>query len=193
MDCEKCGKMNVDGGMFCSNCSSILRSRRTAEPAKKPIEAPISSDTAEDATRRIPVTTAAKLENEAPKMPEWEEKYTAPKSTYQTKRAPSVPERKRQIPSYYDDYEEEAENTVKFCSAWCNILSVVSWVVFIVLMAVGIVGGATLVLLGVKQGESMMYFGGTAVIILFTVFAFAYHARNMVQIKILRKFNEKNR
>lgn len=190
MYCEKCGKMNPDGAMFCSNCSSILRSRRSSAPAAKPAE---PTHTEDDATRRIPVTNTVKHEAQPLKtaFPEREERYTAPKNTYPTKRAAAVSEPSRKRPSYYDDYDDEPTETVKFCSAWCNVLSVVSWVIFIALMAVGIVGGTVLILMGVKQGESMMYFGGTAVAILFVILALAYHAKNMVQIKILRKFNEK--
>ena len=182
--------MNPDGAMFCSNCSSILRSRRSAAPAAKPAGQMPAED---DATRRIPVTNTVKHEAQPPKtaVPEREERYSARKNTYSAKMAAAISEPPRKRPSYYDDYEDEPAETVKFCSAWCNVLSVVSWVIFIALMAVGIVGGAVLILLGVKQGESMMYFGGTAVAILFVILALAYHAKNMVQIKILRKFNEK--
>lgn len=185
--------MNPEGAMFCSNCSSILRSRRSAAPSKAPEPSkPVNAE--EGATRRIPVTAPAKAAPEpkaAAPVFEAEERYSPRKNTYSTKRAAAIPEPSRKRPSYYDDYEDEPAETVKFCSAWCNVLAVVSWVIFIALMAVGIIGGAVLILMGVKQGESMMYFGGTAVAILFVILALAYHAKNMVQIKILRKFNEK--
>lgn len=176
--------------MFCSNCSSILRSRRrpTAEESTpKKVE--------DDATRRIPVTTAVKPETEVPKPNDWEDKFaTRKRPAY---RAPAPAPARETIPTrknFYDEFEdtrEERETKVKFCSAWCNVLSVVSWVIFLVLIVVGVVGGAALIIMGLKDGEAMFYFGGAAVMILFVITALAYHARNMVQIKILRKFNER--
>ena len=108
MYCEKCGKMNPDGAMFCSNCSSILRSRRSSAPAAKPAEPTHKED---DATRRIPVTNTVKHESQPLKtaFPEREERYTAPKNTYPTTRAAAVSEPSRKRPSYYDDYDDEDE------------------------------------------------------------------------------------
>lgn len=191
--------MNPDGAMFCSNCSSILRSRRSAAPAKTPEAKPSVPSFAEEATRRIPVTNTVTPDAEPAEkeMPAWEEKYSAPQKSSPTKRAAAIkePRPSRQRASYYDDSysDEDTSDTVKFCSAWCNVLSVVSWVIFLAMMAIGIAGGTLLILMGLKDDASILYFGGVVIMILFVIMALAYHARNMVQIKILRKFNEKKK
>lgn len=183
MYCEKCGKMNPEGAMFCSNCSSILRSRRSntvTENTAKP----------ESETKRITITHDA--EPIKTTGTGWEDKYTARTApSYTKKRSAPVSESLRNKNHYYDEYEDEPAEKIKFCSAWCNVLSVVSWIIFIVMTAIGLIGGGALIAMGIKDGESMFYFGGTAVMILFVIMAFAYHARNIVQIKILKKLNEK--
>lgn len=191
MYCEKCGKMNADGAIFCSNCSTILRSKRqVAEPA-------------EEGTKRFSVVAEnnipVKEESVAVKEPavkEEPEVKEAPKRKYPdfdelfAKTEEPSKSRRRAEPSYLDDdYDNK-----KPSSAWFGILAATSWLVFIAFAAIGIISGGLLLIYGLNNGQSMSIFGGIAALIICFAIGLIFLSKNMIYINMAKSINEiKNR
>ena len=191
MYCEKCGKQNDEGAIFCSNCSSVLRSRRqSSQPAegetkrfKLPEEvaevAPVSQP-AKPVVNDMPAAPVAVREKAAKSGFEFEEEEPV-------RRAP----KKRPEPKYvHEEYEEYDEYSPKTGSAWFGILAVVSWLSFVAMAAVGIVGGVYLVFMGLGGENPLLTYSGIAGAIVFVVIGLTILSKNMVKIKIARTLNE---
>ncbi len=184
MYCEKCGKMNADGAIFCSNCSTILRSRRQSSVSAPEVDAtkrfsPVEQKQVNEVAKEAPV---AVQEKPAPFVPLTEE-VSEPS-------APQKQERKKESKKLreYEDvvFEEEKSSG----SAWYGILAAVSWLVFVAFAAVGIIGGGWMLLYGFSEGTAIFTFGGGAVLIVCFVIGLYILSKNMVQIKIAKLLGE---
>ena len=177
MYCEKCGKMNAEGAIFCSNCSSILRSRRQSTSAP------------EDATRRfsVPEPTEQKEVPVAVKeRPAVEEKPIKNDNVEQYSKKAEIKKDYRKPEFDERLYDEPAKNG----SAWFGILAAMSWLVFVAFAAVGITGGGWLLLMGLSDEQPILSFGGGATLILCFVIGLTFLSKNMIYIKMAKAINE---
>ena len=191
MYCEKCGKQNDDGAIFCSNCSSVLRSRRQ------------SSQPADGETKRFKVPEeAAETVRESVK-PVVNDMPSAPVAVrekavktgigvdYEEEPPKRVSRRRPEPRKTFDEYEEYDEKPAKTGSTWFGILAVVSWLSFIAFAAVGIVGGGFLVMMGLGDSNNQLFmYLGIAAAIVFVVIGLTILSKNMVKIKIAKTLNE---
>lgn len=191
MFCEKCGKMNDDGAIFCSNCSSVLRSRRQTAPQ------------ADGGTKRFKITeemagegsatdVAKPVVNEMPSVPVTVREKVAGGVETEFDEEP-VRRQRRSKPSYSrEDYNEEYETDgKKEGAAWCAVLSVTTWVMFIAMLFIGIGGGSYLIMNGLNTRDmQILTYAGGAGMIFFIVIALMTLSKNMVKIKTIKLLNE---
>ena len=182
MYCEKCGKMNAEGAIFCSNCSTILRSRRQSTPAPEGATKRFSVPE-QTGKKEVPVAVkerpAPKAEEERPLKREKPERPLIKEEPKEC-RKPAFDERL---------YEGDPE---KSGSVWFGVLAAMSWLVFVAFAAVGIAGGGWLLLMGLSEKQAILSFGGGVVLILCFVVGLTILSKNMIYIKMAKAINELN-
>ena len=192
MFCEKCGKSNAEGAIFCSNCSSILRSRRP-EPQEAPEETKRFSVISEN---EIPAKETPAAVKEKPTFDEFVKKEAVRKDysdldvLFEKSEKPSRKKKAERL--FEDDYDDDND---KKSSGWYGILAAMSWIVFIAFAAVGVIGGGLLIILGLNQGMSAATFGGIGAIIVCFVIGLLFLSKNMIYInmaKSIDKIRDKN-
>ncbi len=178
MYCEKCGKSNPDGAIFCSNCSSILRSRRASfGEAEKEVKVPAG----------VVSEPKAKAEENAPKA----EISDTMKFASEKKPAPSFEKpapKKEKMPVIREEDNEEAKVRG---SGWCSVLMITSWLIFLSVTLVGVLGGGWMLLYGMTEKISLLLFGGIAVIIVALVLGLAILSRSMVAVAAFKALKNK--